>query len=216
MGTPDSPRNPDSKGCGAVMRSAPFGLDPRMSPAAAFDLAVECATQTHGHPSGYLAAGAFAAMVRVLLDEELPDAVGIALELLADHDGHEEVSAALRAAAASPVPSDVERLGAGWVAEEALAIGVACALADPDDVRAALLLAVNHSGDSDSTGAICGNLLGAWRGETALPHDWVAALEGRGTILELADDLAAECTVSGQLHGDYGPYTGWTDRYPGS
>ncbi|WP_307801083.1 ADP-ribosylglycohydrolase family protein [Microbispora triticiradicis] len=53
----------------------------------------------------------------------------------------------------------VESLGAGWVAEEALAIAVYCALAQPDP-REALLLAVDHSGDSDSTGVVCGNILG--------------------------------------------------------
>ncbi len=224
MGTPAQPQNPHSKGCGAVMRSAPFGLCPypTVLPQDSFDLAVECATQTHGHPSGYLAAGAFAAIVRALLDEQdLRAAVETSLELLARRPDHDEVSAALRAAlavsAGRPGPPDIERLGGGWVAEEALAIGVCCALAhpDPSEVRRALLLAVNHSGDSDSTGSICGNLLGAWHGETALPPDWVADLEGRGTILALADDLAMEYTQAGQLHGDWGPRTRWTDRYPG-
>jgi ADP-ribosylglycohydrolase len=225
MGTLEQPQNPASKGCGAVMRSAPFGLCPYewTTPQHAFDLAAECATQTHGHPSGYLAAGAFAAIVRLLLDgEDLRGAVEASLDLLASCPGHEEVTDALRGALAAgdgrPEPSDVERLGGGWVAEEALAIGVYCALAypDPGDVRRALVLAVNHSGDSDSTGSICGNLLGVWHGETALPPDWVAEMEGRGTILELADDLAMEYTQREQLHGDFGPHTRWTTRYPGA
>lgn len=191
MGTPAAPANPSSKGCGAVMRSAPFGLVPDLAPRAAFDLAVAGAVQTHGHPSGYLAAGAFAVIVRNLLDgAPLATAVDAALALL---PGDDEVTAALRGArAAVPLagPSDVERLGAGWVAEEALAIGVACALTHPDDMRAALVLAVRHPGDSDSTGAICGNLLGVRGGEAALPADWAAAVEGRATILALADALA--------------------------
>jgi ADP-ribosylglycohydrolase len=224
MGTPEQPRNPGSKGCGAVMRSAPFGLCPYewATAAAAFDLAVECATQTHGHPSGYLAAGAFAAIIRALLDDgHLRDAVGIALDLLAPRPGHEEVSTALRQALSGTGPAgpqDVERLGGGWVAGEALAIGVYCALSYPDlaYVRRALLLAVNHSGDSDSTGSICGNLLGAWHGETALPPEWVFDLEGRGTMLELADDLVMEYTQRDQLHGDYGPHARWPLRYPGA
>jgi ADP-ribosylglycohydrolase len=194
MGTPERPQNPNSKGCGAVMRSAPFGLSPHTGPEQAFTLAVECATQTHGHPSGYLAAGAFAAIVRVLLDDrDLREAIDAALDLLSRHPGHDEVTTALRAALVTDGPPEVERLGEGWVAEEALAIGVYCALKYPE-VRRALLLAVNHSGDSDSTGSICGNLLGAWHGETALPPEWLADLEGRDTILELADRLVAEYT----------------------
>src|SRR5689334_6831724 len=39
MGTTDRPQNPDSKGCGTVMRSAPFGLRPAVTPADAFALA---------------------------------------------------------------------------------------------------------------------------------------------------------------------------------
>lgn len=227
MGTLAEPVNPDSKGCGAVMRSAPFGLlppIPRFGVRAAFDVAVECAVQTHGHPTGYLAAGAFAALVRTLLAGTPPrSAVNDVLTLLADYDDHEATSAALRAAVTAserrpPAPETVEGLGAGWVADEALAIGVYAALAypDPADVRKALLLAVNHSGDTDSTGSICGNLLGALHGETALPSDWVAEVEGRGTILELADDFALEFTRQSELHGDYGPYTRWTTRYPGA
>ncbi len=75
----------------------------------------------------------------------------------------------------------METLGGGWVGEEALAIGLCCALVAPD-VRSGLLLAVNHSGDSDSTGSIAGNLLGAMHGLDALPQDLLDDLEGRYVI----------------------------------
>jgi ADP-ribosyl-[dinitrogen reductase] hydrolase len=58
-------------------------------------------------------------------------------------------------------------LGQGWVAEEALAIAVLCALA-ADTPRNAIIAAVNHDGDSDSTGSITGNLVGAMHGVAAL------------------------------------------------
>ncbi|WEO94342.1 ADP-ribosylglycohydrolase family protein [Streptomyces sp. FXJ1.172] len=202
--------NPDSKGCGTVMRSAPFGLAP-LTPApldpagsgpagsaeAAFAMAARGAQITHGHPTGYYAAGALAAIVAHLVAGDcLEGAVLRTLRLLQRHRGHAETTAALRealdlAADGTPTPGKVESLGAGWVAEEALAIGVYCALAEPRPEQA-LLLAVNHSGDSDSTGSICGNLLGAWYGDTGLPHDWVAQVEGRYRIAALADDLAAQ------------------------
>jgi ADP-ribosylglycohydrolase len=111
----------------------------------------------------------------------------------------------------------IEALGGGWVAEVALAIAIYATLVHPgpEDVLKALSLAVSHSGDSDSTGAICGNILGALHGESALPVELLFELEGRGTLLELADDFINEFTKSGQLHGDYGPYTRWNTRYPG-
>lgn len=197
MGTRDAPKNPESKGCGTVMRAAPFGLRTKTS-REAFDQAIDSAVLTHGHPSGYLAAGALAAIVRAVR-ENAPLERGIeeALVLLRYRPGHEEVTAALKAAweaatAGPPSPEIVESLGGGWTAEEALAIAVYAALCyrEPEQTRDALLLAVNHSGDSDSTGAICGNILGAWHGLNALPQDLAAAVEGRATIDQVAADLA--------------------------
>jgi len=52
-----------------------------------------------------------------------------------------------------------------------------------------VLLAVNHDGDSDSTGAICGNLLGAALGAGAIDDDFLGDLEGRDVIQQTADDL---------------------------
>jgi ADP-ribosylglycohydrolase len=192
-GTLDHPVNPNSKGCGTVMRSAPFGLADD-SPERCFQYAVEGAVLTHGHPTGYLAAGTFAAIVRFLVEgRSLRDAVSGALEILVGHDHHEETRAAVKAAlAAGPASAEqVEQLGGGWVAEEALAIGLYCALAypEPAGLRDALLLSVNHTGDSDSTGSICGNLLGTLHGNAALPQDWANQVEGRDTILKLADEF---------------------------
>lgn len=189
--------NPESKGCGTVMRSAPFGLT-RAPADRAFELAARCAQITHGHPTGYYAAGALAAIVAHLVEgDSLEGAVLRTLRLLARYPGHEETSTALTAAvdlaaAGGPSAERVESLGEGWVAEEALAIGVYAALVT-HGVEDALLLAVNHSGDSDSTGSVCGNLLGALRGDHELPEEWLRLTEGRAVIAAVADDLAGEC-----------------------
>ncbi|MER5743808.1 ADP-ribosylglycohydrolase family protein [Streptomyces sp. NPDC002225] len=193
------PVNTGSKGCGTVMRSAPFGLV-GLDPDEAFRLAYWCAQITHGHPTGAYAAGAFAAIVAHLLEGDSTEgAVLRAMELLRRHPGHEETSTALRAALdlaarGAPTGEKVESLGAGWVAEEALAIAVYAALVLPgaDQVAEALRLSVNHSGDSDSTGSVCGNLLGARHGDVHLPASWLVATEGRAVIGELADDLCLE------------------------
>ncbi|MGI5488335.1 ADP-ribosylglycohydrolase family protein [Microtetraspora malaysiensis] len=203
------PVNPGSKGCGTVMRSAPFGLA-AADAGRAFRLAAECAQITHGHPTGYLAAGACAALVFFLVrDAPLERAVDSTLDLLGTHPGHGETTAALRAAVAlaakgDPSPEAVESLGGAWIAEEALAIAVYCALVGGEDVERALLLAVNHSGDSDSTGAICGNLLGARYGEAVLPRHWLSRLEGRDSISRLADDFVTAFT-GGDLPADAYP-----------
>src|SRR6185312_7352084 len=156
-GTPVNPLN-DSKGCGGVMRVAPIGLVTEHR----FATAARAAALTHGHPSGYLSAGAFAHVVGDLLQgATLPDAIASARVELAQWPEHDETMRSMNAAVALVASGDVdaeriETLGGGWVGEEALAIGLCCALVAPD-VRAGLLLAVNHGGDSDSTGSIAGN-----------------------------------------------------------
>ncbi|WP_040835213.1 ADP-ribosylglycohydrolase family protein [Nocardia brevicatena] len=212
FGTP-GPVNPQSKGCGTVMRSAPFGLV-GLGPEQAFTLAAQCGQLTHGHPTGYLAAGAFAALIEHLVGGgELRTAVREAVARLRTVSGGEEtaeaIDHALAVADSGPAtPEGVERVGEGWTAEECLAVAVYCALhaERTGDARGALLLSVNHSGDSDSTGAVAGNLLGAGHGLSALPMEWVGAVEGRDVLVQVADDLVRA------FH--YGQRLQLGDRYP--
>lgn len=215
----------DSKGCGGVMRSAPFGWIPRQwapSFASYFHSAAEAAGYTHGHPTGKLASGALAVIIAALMQGlELREAVHEALAVLRGEPDHHETSAALEAAMAAvgqpTTPETVESLGGGWIAEEALAIAVFAALSYPaaDQFVDALALAVTHSGDSDSTGAICGNILGALHGESAIPAELAFELEGRGTMLELADDFVYEFTQQDRLYQGWGHRERWVQRYPG-
>jgi hypothetical protein len=115
-------------------------------------------------------------------------------------------------------PEDlVSELGEGWVAEEALAVGLYAVLAtapgvlpagssayspagrsaaDPvEHFKAAIALAINHSGDSDSTGSIAGNILGAHYGEECLPADWLDALEAPEVIRGMAGQLVSVTTA---------------------
>ena len=153
----------ESKGCGGLMRVAPIGLA-YADAERAFWLGCRAAAITHGHPTGYLSAGFMAALIsRLAAGEPLAPAIAEARQLLQKQLAHEACLRAIDGAVAlagawDPAPEDIETLGAGWVAEEALAIGLACALAAADDFRRGVLLAVNHSGDSDATGAIAGAL----------------------------------------------------------
>ena len=177
----------DSKGCGGVMRAAPVAVwssDVRE----VFTLAVGTAQMTHHHPSGYLSAGALAVIVQALLaGSDLVSAVGVARAELVRWDGHEEQTSLLdKVMGLGPLtPEEIaSELGGGWVGEEALAIGLHAALVGAD-FASAVRLAVNHSGDSDSTGSICGNILGARDGVTVIPADWLAVLELRDVMERL-------------------------------
>ncbi|MFD8419799.1 ADP-ribosylglycohydrolase family protein [Streptomyces sp. NPDC059466] len=219
MGTLDAPKNPGELGPEAAARSAPFGLLVGWEPQLVVQLAVECAAQTHGHPTAYLAAGAYAVIVHALArGESLDGAVQRALAILAARPGQEPVSGALQQALGAvrqgmPSPARVEELAGAGTAERLLAVAVYCALVG-EDIRHGLCLAVNHGGRSAVAGALTGGLLGALHGETALPPAWLAELEGRPTMLVLADDFAMEMTQGPALHGPGASSPGWLARYP--
>lgn len=192
MGRPDAPVN-NSKGCGGVMRVSPLGLV--FADEAAFNMGVTAAAITHGHPSGYLSAGVFAQVIAEVVEGcDLEEAIRRSLETLARWPEHAEtqlaVEGALQAVRMLPHTAEtVETLGGGWVAEEALAITLFCALAHPDDFVEGVLLAVNHSGDSDSTGSMTGSLLGLRLGKGAIPTAWVEGVELHHEIEEMAEAL---------------------------
>ncbi|MFI9172017.1 ADP-ribosylglycohydrolase family protein [Streptomyces lincolnensis] len=219
MGTLDVPKNPGETGPEAAARSAPFGLLVGWEPQLVVQLAVECAAQTHGGPVAYLSAGAYAVIVHALAcGESLDGAVQRALALLAPRPGHEPVSEGLQHALGAvrqgiPTPARVEELIGDGTAAGLVSAAVYCALVG-EDVRQGLCLAVNHDGPSAAAAALTGGLLGALHGETALPPAWLAELEGRPTLLELADDFAMEMTQGPALHGPAGASPGWLARYP--
>ncbi|RSM37062.1 ADP-ribosylglycohydrolase family protein [Amycolatopsis balhimycina DSM 5908] len=210
-GTMERPVN-NSKGCGGVMRAAPIALWSD-DLAEVFRLGAESAALTHGHPSGYLPSGCFAVIVHELLHgKPLLEAVATARAELVKHPAHEEQSTALDAALelaeqGPPTPEKLESLGQGNVGETALSMSVYVALTTTD-ADSALLASVNHSGDSDSTGSVCGNLVGAMYGEDALRKSWLDRLELRDVIVGLADDALAE--FGPDAPGD----DRWFARYP--
>jgi ADP-ribosylglycohydrolase len=219
------PAKNDSKGCGGVMRVAPVGLFAHRvgqdSRELVFQLGADLAGLTHGHPTGQLPAGVFSVVVQLLAEgSTLPEALAQAKPCLRAARNHDETLAAIEQAerlAGSDLPPHeaIRRLGQGWVAEEALAISLYCALV-AKDFRHGVILAVNHDGDSDSTGSITGNLLGTILGVDALPREWLEPLELRDVITEIANDLH-DCP-----DWDIGAYGGdaelrdriWT-KYPG-
>lgn len=193
-GTPAAPLN-DSKGCGGVMRVAPAGLLLRGH--RAWELGVTAAALTHGHRAGWETAGFLAELVAVVIEgRPLRVAAEELLEARRPQLGTETREALDQALSlASKTPSSaveaataIERLGEGWIAEEALGIGLYAALVAPD-LATGLRWAVNHSGDSDSTGAIAGNLLGAAMGLEVVPTEWRTELELEGLVRRVALDL---------------------------
>lgn len=202
MGTVEHPLN-NSKGCGGVMRVAPVGLAHPAHPSPAFELGAASAAITHGHPGGYLPAGFLAALIARILEPEearatitpsLDDTVAAMLAgpegARLDPDTNRLVRQAIALVSRGTSPEEAFRtLGEGWTGDEALAIALFCALRYPDSLEQAVVAAVNHSGDSDSTGSITGAILGAYLGEEAIPRQWLQDLERRAELEQLAAEM---------------------------
>lgn len=207
FGSLEKPIN-NSKGCGGVMRVAPIGLyfcdRQRVTLEQSDRIGAEAAAITHGHPLGWLSAAALVHIIRRLAENEketVRSAVEDTIRALPEEfpeTEHMEVQLALLREALTLAGREMDdltairQLGQGWVGEEALAIAVYCALKYPHDFEKAVVAAVNHDGDSDSTGAITGNILGVALGLKAIPEKYLEKLELRDMILELADDLYKE------------------------
>ena len=187
------------------MRAAPAGLiasrinkgDNASTARLAFEIGSATAALTHGHPSGYYPAGVLAAVIATIITGgTIEEGIIVSISFLNGRTGAKETIGAIKAALAlwqnqdaTPSSEIVTSLGGGWVGEEALAISLYCALVSSDNFIKGIQLAVNHSGDSDSTGSITGNILGAMLGEQALPHEWLNQLELADVIRQIGDDL---------------------------
>lgn len=193
-GSIETPIN-NSKGCGGVMRVAPAGLMYYKNPKLAFEVGARCAALTHSNPSAYLPAGVHSSIIANLVQgKSLEEAVDNSIEILKEYKGYEDTLALLETAknyARSDIDSElaIRNLGEGWHGDEAIAISVYCALKSPNNFEEALKLAVNHDGDSDSTGAIVGNILGTYLGENGIPAKWKNSVELSSELRQLALDL---------------------------
>lgn len=194
----------NSKGCGGVMRTAPAGLYAK-TPEEALKIGAEAAAITHGHPLGYIPAGVLGYIVYCAvhtndsLERIILNSIDSAKNFFSQFSDAKSYIAAFENImmkailyASSDAISDSEaisEIGEGWVGEEALAIAVYCALRYPDNFEKSIILSVNHDGDSDSTGAITGNIIGSRLGLKKIPEKFTDTLEGMAELIIIADDM---------------------------
>lgn len=230
MGSVAEPIN-ESKGCGGVMRVAPIGLFFKNDGGEdqirrIMGLGGEAAAITHGHPLGYISAAALVHIINRIVyggctvggershwpSSILSECKELLVELYGDNRYTRRMNELIDLAAElaqndRPDMENIHAIGGGWVGEEALAIAVYCWLRYPTDFDRALIASVNHSGDSDSTGAILGNIMGAAVGWDAIGGKWKEGLEFAQVLLTLADDLCDGCRP------DSGADETWLDKY---
>ena len=239
----------NSKGCGGIMRVAPIALfsaaersrgNNLLSDSETAYTGSEIARITHKHPLAFLPS----AMLSDLLQRLIPMSMDEAKEHISDiildtintmkglYPGEFDkdkvylanlTEMAVKLAANNKSDADnIRTIGEGWVGEETWAIAVYCAVRHIDSVEDAIIASVNHDGDSDSTGAVTGNIMGAVYGYEHLkernifcPSDRTLenTLELSEIILTLADDLYHGCTINQFSKLDNAEDKQWFERY---
>ena len=209
----------NSKGCGGVMRIAPIALyaaaGNRMSIEEADKLAGDAAEITHHHPLGIIPSALMSHVIYRLVQESQPsrdsfeqychEGMQQVRSLYAGQDRYLDQMEQLVNDALTLSKNEVDdvtnitQLGGGWVAEETLAIALYCTHRYfPIDYsteslsasfECAIVASVNHGGDSDSTGAVAGNIIGTITGYNAIPQYYKTNLEHHDVILRLADEI---------------------------
>lgn len=195
----------NSKGCGALVRVASCAFF-----ANAFDYASQSGRLTHGHPTGYLAAGLFADILQRVVDRQgsLEHAVTQSLAKYGHVPGMEETRSLIERVMFffyeeyTPSPQRIDDFAGGWGAEQVLAIGLWCALT-ARSFEEGVIAAVNHSGNSSSAGLVVGHLLGAQYGAAVIPDRWLERLQLRQVIAQVAEDIERVprdyCGVGGEF-----------------
>lgn len=239
----------NSKGCGGIMRVAPMallnaGYVARNANGYSIEELAEAggaiAECTHKHPLGFLPASLLTVLLNKVVpmtakqaQEEIDQIVAETLGILdviykGKYAEDKEYLKALTEKAMQLAHSDlsdadaIHRLGEGWTGEEAWAIALYSAVRHIDSVEDAIIASVNHDGDSDSTGSVCGNIMGAVYGYEHIKQRAVFCPEGNlledtlelsEIILALADDLSTGCTISEFDPLDTPEKQQWYERY---
>ena len=201
-GTIENPIN-SSKGCGGIMRVAPIAIycyNRKIACVEADMLAARASAITHGHELGYIPSSFFVHILYRIFEgfcllDAVEDAIKVVPSLFKQSEHISEVLDLLQKAIdLSKQDIDdldaIRELGAGWVAEETLAIAVYCCLKYKNDFEKVVVAAVNHSGDSDSTGAVAGNIIGAYLGVKNIPEKFLNNLELIETIVDFSKILS--------------------------
>ena len=202
----------NSKGCGGVMRVAPIGLALKdTSDDFIFSVACKSAALTHGHIDGWAPAGMLALIINKLrnttdgLYKIIKNSINFTENYIREYEDSKDSLLVSKSKLACNLAmkddttndvNNIKKIGEGWTGEEALAIAIYCSLKYKDNFEKAVQVAVNHGGDSDSTGAITGNIVGTLLGYEAIPEKFKEKLEVKDDIMTLANDLCEHILYS--------------------
>lgn len=218
FGSVENPIN-FSKGCGGIMRIAPVGLyfDEEYSHEIVAKVAAELSALTHGHELGYIPSAMLVEIIHQITHQDLniQEVIIASLENMKSYFANSEfitdfvelIHLAITLSENDELDvENIHKIGEGFVAEETLAIAIYCSLKYRNDFQKAIITAVNHNGDSDSTGSVTGNILGAYLGIDKIPSKYMDNLELLNIITEIANDLyvvQSDVEVKSELQKKY-------------
>lgn len=191
----------NSKGYCATVRSGPIGLYFWRDPKTAFQIGWQGGAITHGHSDGFLLAGFIAHLIALIIrGDQLRNAVEEAANHLKSQKDGERGYAAIRKAIELAEMGGEPRqallsIGEGWLAEEAVAKAVYCALVYPNDFEKALRLALESEENQSGVASLCGTILGAYLGSLEIPYSWIRDVELSDRLVYGADRLLAAVTI---------------------
>ncbi|MHA7219891.1 ADP-ribosylglycohydrolase family protein [Arthrobacter sp. MDT1-48-3] len=208
MGTFGRPLNPRAQGPGALMRSAPFGLVPRIPASMVERLTLDAAALTHGSHSARATAGLLSAVIRSLAIEgtTLDDAVTTARtgeRSSAADAGHDAGRALADGADTSDAGSDgtaADGATAAGTFEAALQAAVEGAdeSSSPRDHLVAALRHAAHAGRPDASpvvaASLAGGIVGALHGTRALPAGYLTSPGVPAVVRSMARTLLSATT----------------------
>jgi ADP-ribosyl-[dinitrogen reductase] hydrolase len=181
-----------SAGNGSLMRLAPIPLFFARDPDVAVARAADSSATTHAHAEAVDACRVFASLIVGAVQGKSKDAL-----LTPDFAGRSEpwargdlVPAVARVVAGSFLerhPPDIR--GTGYVVNSLEA--ALWAFANSETFESGALMAVNLGDDADTTGAVYGQLAGAFYGERGIPRRWRERIARRELIERIADRLHA-------------------------
>ena len=176
--------DPNSAGNGSIMRLAPVPMFFRRDIEQAVHYAEESSRTTHGAQECVDACRLFALILVKALDGKSKE------EILVSPDAAKmNLAPKIQTIAAGEYAEKMEDeiQGSGYVVES-LEAALWC-FRKTDTFRDAVLKAVNLGGDADTTAAVCGQIAGAYYGESGIPAGWLDKLCMREKITKFADRL---------------------------
>ncbi|MCE5260048.1 MAG: ADP-ribosylglycohydrolase family protein [Chloroflexi bacterium] len=181
-----------SAGNGSLMRLAPVPLYFYRDPREAVRLAGESSRTTHGagvavDACRYLAALLVGALQGTAKEDLLSAGYAPAPGLWQEQPLNEAIAAIAAGSFKHKQPPQIR--GNGYVVNSLEA--ALWAFAASSSFRDGCLLAINLGEDADTTGAVYGQLAGAFYGIGAIPQEWLQPLAMQAFIADLADKLAA-------------------------